>query len=70
MAPPTKKRKVNGNHTNGDDATNGTLNSKVFPNPPLVAATPIDKQRWQGFCEIESEPVSLAIDTLDLNLLP
>jgi len=51
MAPPQKKRKVS--------ATNGSNGVKLFPNPPLAAATLTDKQRWQGFCEIESEPVSV-----------
>jgi Ubiquitin carboxyl-terminal hydrolase, family 1 len=29
-----------------------------FPNNPLVPATNSDRDNWNGFCEIESEPVS------------
>lgn len=30
---------------------------KVFPGDPAVPATEEDKKNWNGFCEIESEPV-------------
>lgn len=29
-----------------------------FPRPSLAPATTDDKKNWNGFCEIESEPVS------------
>ncbi len=32
---------------------------RVFPQDPSIPATTRDKQNWKGFCEIESEPVSL-----------
>ena len=31
---------------------------KIFPGNPLQAASIEDKANWNGFCEIESEPVS------------
>ena len=31
---------------------------KHFPNPILSSATKEDKLKWEGFCEIESDPVS------------
>ncbi|KAL9123216.1 MAG: hypothetical protein Q9187_000233 [Circinaria calcarea] len=33
---------------------------RLFPNDPSTAATDEDKRRWNGFCEIESEPVRLS----------
>ncbi|OCL05325.1 cysteine proteinase [Glonium stellatum] len=29
---------------------------KAYPNPPSAQASEEDKRKWQGFCEIESEP--------------
>lgn len=48
-----------------DPETNGTITNggpvqpmmpKAYPNPPSAQASEEDKQKWQGFCEIESEP--------------
>ena len=53
-----------------DPETNGTITNggpvqpmmpKAYPNPPSAQASEEDKQKWQGFCEIESEPVSYTI---------
>lgn len=40
--------------------SNGTESSapKIFPHDPLQYASHADKANWNGFCEIESEPVS------------
>ena len=46
----------------GADSPNGsdpTTHAKTFPQEPSAPATDKDKVRWKGFCEIESEPVSI-----------
>ena len=53
IAPPLKKRCVNGAPANGEDAQP----SKLYHGSPADPATEEDKRQWQGFCEIESEPV-------------
>ncbi|KAF1984114.1 ubiquitin carboxyl-terminal hydrolase [Aulographum hederae CBS 113979] len=40
---------ANGTHTNN-------LTIKEYPNPASAAATAEDRNKWQGWCEIESEP--------------
>lgn len=50
MAPPRKRRRLQDDEVNGEHADNMTS---------LLTATDIDKKQWQGFCEIENEPVSL-----------
>lgn len=54
MAERAKRRRLN-------DASNGPSileGPRVFPHSPSAPATADDKQNWNGFCEIESEPVS------------
>ncbi|USP73165.1 Ubiquitin carboxyl-terminal hydrolase ubh-4 [Curvularia clavata] len=33
----------------------------AFPSPPGMPATRLDKETWQGFCEIESEPACFSV---------
>jgi ubiquitin carboxyl-terminal hydrolase L5 len=33
----------------------------IFPSPPDMPATAFDKQTWQGFCDIESEPACFSV---------
>ena len=35
--------------------------NRVYPNDPLAPATKQDKLTWKGYCEIESEPVSIPL---------
>lgn len=35
--------------------------ASVFPSPPDYPATKHDKETWQGFCEIESEPAYFSV---------
>lgn len=52
MATRAKRRRLNGSpETLPEDHV------KQFPNPPLARASDADRKAWQGFCEIESEPV-------------
>jgi hypothetical protein len=40
-------------------------NGRIFmdnPEPPYPAATDEEKRSWQGFCEIESDPVSKPLE--------
>jgi len=54
MTPATKKRRINGNTVAANDASpDQTSDFK----PPLSPATSEEKREWQGFCEIDSEPV-------------
>lgn len=39
-------------------ASNGKMMIEANPEPPYPAATDEEKRAWQGFCEIESDPVS------------
>ncbi|KAE8858043.1 hypothetical protein PTNB73_09291 [Pyrenophora teres f. teres] len=32
-----------------------------FPSPPEIPATAFDKETWQGFCDIESEPACFSV---------
>ena len=43
------------------DSTNSHTSAKAFPANPSAPASNKDKTRWQGFCEIESEPVSRSL---------
>lgn len=53
MVPPPKKRKVDESSNGHVNGTNG-VKGKALSN---IAATIEEKARWQGFCELESEPV-------------
>ncbi|KAF2444078.1 cysteine proteinase [Karstenula rhodostoma CBS 690.94] len=35
--------------------------SPRFPSPPNVPATSVDKETWQGYCEIESDPAYFSV---------
>ncbi|EOA89874.1 hypothetical protein ACJQWK_02635 [Exserohilum turcicum] len=39
----------------------GLIPKPVFPSPPDMPATAFDKETWQGFCEIESEPACFSV---------
>ena len=41
---------------------NGLPRGKFFPHAPSDPATIEDKRSWNGFCEIESEPVRISDD--------
>ena len=43
--------------------------TEAYRNPLLAAATKEDREMWNGFCEIESEPVCLLRVCLLLQLL-
>jgi hypothetical protein len=53
-------------------STNGNTTIESNPEPPYPAATDEEKREWQGFCEIESDPVSLTLPMLldDKHYLP
>lgn len=53
MAQRAKRRRLDSRYEMTDTGKN---NGKIFPNHPLVPATKSDKDNWNGFCEIESEP--------------
>jgi len=58
MAPPQKKRKPEINVPKDIAITaeqNGIHTSNLTP------ATDEDKRQWQGFCEIENEPVCVSL---------
>lgn len=40
---------------------NSVKSQPVFPSPPDMPATAFDKETWQGFCEIESEPACFSV---------
>lgn len=40
---------------------NDLKSEPVFPSPPEMPATAFDKENWQGFCEIESEPALFSV---------
>jgi ubiquitin carboxyl-terminal hydrolase L5 len=42
-------------------AQNGASTAPVFPSPPDMPATTFDKETWQGFCDIESEPACFSV---------
>lgn len=52
LAPPMKKPKE------FEVTEDERIPSPRFPSPPGDAATEYDKKKWQGWCVIESEPVS------------
>lgn len=52
-ASKRRKVKANGSTSNGLPEEQ----DRVFPNDASVAATIEDKRNWQGFCEIENDPV-------------
>jgi len=67
---PSKRAKISGS---GEPETEGGLGKALpatpqkgeespepenYPSPPEVQATSHDKRTWQGWCEIESDPVS------------
>lgn len=54
MATRAKRRRLNGS----PETLLPEDHVRQFPNPPLARATDSDRKTWQGFCEIESEPVS------------
>ena len=54
MAESPKRRRLNGT-SNGHSVQDRPT---VFPGPSSAPATTDDKKNWNGFCEIESEPVS------------
>jgi len=57
MAPKRKRGKGKGKPT----ITNGAsspLDEEDLHNPSSAEATEEDRKKWQGFCEIESDPVS------------
>lgn len=54
-AKNTEKTKVEGEEGKAEN---------FFPNSPSAAATDEDKRQWQGFCEIESDPVSSSLISL------
>ncbi len=54
MAASAKKRRIE----DGDCEAFLAGGLRVFSSPPSAPATVDDKHNWNGFCEIESEPVS------------
>ena len=55
MAPPAKKRRVGGN-SNESNGHASDDQGRTY-HPPFPPVTLEAKTKWQGFCEIESEPV-------------
>ena len=54
MSRPSKRLRTKFNDTNASAPSN-----QAYRNSPLSAATEDDRRAWNGFCEIESEPVCL-----------
>lgn len=54
MADYAKRRRLNPSRSG--DPIHQTPN--VFPHPTFAPASAADRANWNGFCEIESEPVS------------
>jgi hypothetical protein len=52
MAGRAKRRRVSNNQAKGE---NGSRDISFIDDP--YGSSPPDKQKWNGFCEIESEPV-------------
>src|SRR4051794_39834329 len=42
-------------------SVNGELKASRFPSPPGQAAIDVDKENWQGFCDIESDPAYFSV---------
>lgn len=40
---------------------NDLESKQAFPSPPDMPATTLDKETWQGFCDIESEPACFSV---------
>ena len=58
----SKKRKLNRN-----DLSTG--HPPAFPGDPAEEATDEDRKKWNGWCEIESEPVSRSKPSYDALIL-
>ncbi|EUC40933.1 hypothetical protein COCMIDRAFT_107513 [Bipolaris oryzae ATCC 44560] len=56
--PGSKRSKASPSPSAPDD---GPAIKPVFPSPPDMPATTFDKETWQGFCEIESEPACFSV---------
>ncbi|KAI2475725.1 ubiquitin carboxyl-terminal hydrolase 2 [Pyrenophora tritici-repentis] len=54
--PSSKKHK-----DSPSPSSSGLPANSRFPSPPDMPATPFDKNTWQGFCEIESEPACFSV---------
>lgn len=54
MAERTKRRRLS---SRTGPKRNQITNESEFPGDPLVLAAESDRGTWNGFCEIESEPV-------------
>jgi len=68
MAPKRKKGKGKGKQ----DPSNGVSNvfgEEGLSKPHSAEATVGDRQKWQGFCEIESDPVFESGISFRLNML-
>lgn len=47
---------------------NGTITRATFPSPPDYPATKHDKETWQGFCDIESDPALFSVILRDMGV--
>ncbi|GAD99852.1 ubiquitin carboxyl-terminal hydrolase, family 1 protein [Paecilomyces variotii No. 5] len=56
MSPPRAKRRRVGPSSRTSD-----LNERVYPEDPLVPISDEVKARWNGFCEMESEPALFSV---------
>jgi len=57
MPPLLKKQRLANSKAASNEAS---ASSNAAVGPPLSAATEDEKRQWQGFCELDSEPVSWA----------
>ncbi|KAJ9359498.1 ubiquitin carboxyl-terminal hydrolase [Paecilomyces variotii] len=57
MAPPRAKRRRVG----ASSKTTSGLDERIYPKDPLVPISDEVKDRWNGFCEIESEPALFSV---------
>jgi ubiquitin carboxyl-terminal hydrolase L5 len=73
-APESRKRALPEPSTDSEPSTKKSRDSPspslpetglptppTFPSPPDMPATTFDKQTWQGFCDIESEPACFSV---------
>ncbi|KAF2685652.1 cysteine proteinase [Lentithecium fluviatile CBS 122367] len=60
---PTSKRSKESPQASPDTTPKqeGSPVSPRFPSPPDQAATEFDKEKWQGYCEIENEPAFFSV---------
>ncbi|KAB8532593.1 hypothetical protein FH972_025538 [Carpinus fangiana] len=58
MSTTRKKRRLNNGAAEESDAKGLP---PAFPGSALSSATPADKSRWQGFCEIDSDPAYFSV---------